>query len=166
MSATSCGPTARVPLDRASNPSPLAGPIGVEAACRPADNVVMDEEQENAAPVAPPDVYLIPEAGFTPVFPKVGEPMTYYWSEANRGGEHPEPYHARVVWKNDDQIIDDVSVECTPLATNGSAYRTTELSTPTQAGIGYSIELWADVDHHSNFSEGYNYAYHTLSVDD
>ncbi len=126
----------------------------------------MDEEQENQAPPAPPDVYLIQESGFTPVFPKVGEPLTYYWSEANRGGQHPDTYHARVVFKVDDQIIDDISVDCAPLATNDSAYRTTELSSPAQEGIGYSIELWADVDHHSNFSEGYNYAYHAVTVDD
>ena len=57
----------------------------------------MSDDPANQQPPAPPDVYLIGEAGFTPVFPKVGEPVTYYWSEANRGGEHPDTYHARVV---------------------------------------------------------------------
>ena len=126
----------------------------------------MSDDPANQAPAAPPDVYLIGESGFTPVFPKVGEPVTYYWSEANRGGAHPDIYHARVVWKVDEQIIDDASVECSPLATDGTAYRTTQLSAPSAEGIGYSIELWADVDHHSNFSEGYNYAYHAVTVDD
>jgi hypothetical protein len=126
----------------------------------------MTDDASSQAPAAPPDVYLIPEAGFTPVFPKAGEPVTYYWSEANRGGQHPDTYHARVLWKVDDQTIDDISVDCTPLATNGTAYRTTELSAPSTPGIGYSIELWADVDHHNNFSEGYNYAYHAVTVED
>jgi hypothetical protein len=126
----------------------------------------MSDDPSNQAPPAPPEVYLIGEAGFTPVFPKVGEPVTYYWSEANNGGLHPDTYHARVVWKVDEQIIDDVSVDCSPLDTNGTAYRTTDLSAPSVAGIGYSIELWADVDHHSEFSEGYNYAYHAVTVDD
>ena len=126
----------------------------------------MSDDPANQPPPDPPDVYLFGEAGFTPVFPKVGEPVTYYWSEANRGGDHPDTYHARVVWKVDEQTIDDISVECTPLATNGTAYRTTQLSAPSAEGIGYSIELWADVDHHSNFSEGYNYAYHAVTVDD
>ena len=118
------------------------------------------------APPAPPEVYLFGESGFTPVFPKVGEPMTYYWSEANIGGEPPETYHARVIFKVDDQTIDDLLVDCSPLPTNGTANRTTNLSTPTVAGIGYSIELWVDVDHHTTVREGYNYAYHTLTVDD
>ena len=61
-----------------------------------------------AANPAPPEVYLIGEAGFTPVFPKVGEAVSYYWSEANAGGQHPDTYHARVIWKVDDRIIDDV----------------------------------------------------------
>ena len=126
----------------------------------------MNDDEANQAPPAPPEVYLIGEAGFTPVFPKVGEPVTYYWSEANVGGRHPDIYHARVVWKVDERIIDDVLVDCSELATNDTAYRTTELSAPSEAGIGYSIELWADVDHHSNFSEGYNYAYHAVTVDD
>lgn len=117
-------------------------------------------------PPAPPEVYLIGEAGFTPAFPKVGEPVSYYWSEINVGGEHPDTYHARVVWKVDDHIIDDVLTDCSPLVTNDSAYRTHELSAPSESGIGYSIELWVDVDHHSNFSEGYNYAYHAVTVDD
>ena len=118
-------------------------------------------------PAEPPNVYLVGEAGFTPVFPKVGEPVTYYWSEANAGGQHPETYHARVIWKVDEQIIDDKFVDCEPLANNTSAYRTTDLSAPSQAGIGYSIELWVDVDHHTtNVSEGYNYAYHAVTVDD
>lgn len=125
-----------------------------------------EEDDVNQPPPEPPDVYLIGEAGFTPVFPKVGEAVTYYWSEANRGGQHPDTYHARVVWKVDDRTIDDVSVDCEPLANNTSAYRTTELSAPTESGIGYSIELWVDVDHHSNYSEGYNYAYHAVTVDD
>lgn len=121
----------------------------------------------NAAPPVPPEVYLIGEAGFTPVFPKVGEPMTYYWSEANAGGQHPDTYHARVIWKVDDQTIDDLLVDCTPLATSGTAYRTTNLSAPSAAGIGYSIELWVDVDHHTTtVREGYNYAYHAVTVDD
>ena len=118
------------------------------------------------APPAPPEVYLYGESGFTPVFPKVGEPMTCYWSEANIGGEPPETYHARVIFKVDDQTIDDLLVDCSPLPTNGTANRTTNLSTPTVAGIGYSIELWVDVDHHTTVREGYNYAYHTLTVDD
>ena len=126
----------------------------------------MTDDQSNQVPPAPPEVYLIGEAGFTPVFPKVGEPVTYYWSEANNGGQHPDAYHARVVWKVDEQIIDDVSVDCSPLAHQGSAYRTTDLSAPSVAGIGYSIELWADVDHYTEFSEGYNYAYHAVTVDD
>ncbi len=118
-------------------------------------------------PAQPPDVYLVGEAGFDPPFPKVGEKVVYYWSEANRGGKHPDVYHARVSWKDPDgNIIDDVSVECSALGTNESAYRTTELSPPKKEGIGYSIELWADVDHHSNFSEGYNYAYHNVDASD
>ncbi len=59
----------------------------------------------------------------------------------------------------DGNIIDDVSVDCSPLATGDTAYRTVELSAPQQATIGYSIELWVDIDHHGQFSEGYNYAY-------
>jgi hypothetical protein len=123
-------------------------------------------EAANPAPPAPPEVYLIGEAGFTPVFPKVAEPVTYYWSEANIGGQPPDTYHARVIWKVDEQVIDDVLVDCAALGTNGTAYRTTQLSAPSQAGIGYSIELWVDVDHHTNFREGYNYAYHAVTVDD
>ena len=126
----------------------------------------MSDDPAHAAPPAPPEVYLIGEAGFTPIFPKVGEAMTYYWSEANAGGEHPEAYHARVIWKVDDQTIDDLLVECTPLPTNGTMYRTTDLSAPSAAGIGYSIELWIDVDHHTTVREGYNYAYHAVTVDD
>ena len=57
------------------------------------------------------------------------------------------------------------SIDCAPLAHNTSAYRTTDLSAPSQEGIGYSIELWVDVDNHSNFREGYNYAYHAVTVD-
>jgi hypothetical protein len=127
-----------------------------------------DDTQTDAGteqPVAPPDVYLIGEAGFDPAFPKVGHPVVYYWSEANRGGQHQSDYHARVSWKDPDgNIIDDVSVDCTPLATGDSAYRSIELSAPQQATIGYSIELWVDVDHHSSFSEGYNYAYHNVDA--
>ena len=131
-----------------------------------AEASAMEEDAANQAPPAPPEVYLIGEAGFTPVFPKVGEAVSYYWSEANAGGQHADTYHARVIWKVDDRIIDDVFVDCPPLATNDSAYRTKELSAPTAAGIGYSIELWVDVDHHSNYREGYNYAYHAVTVDD
>ncbi|HZY06874.1 MAG TPA: hypothetical protein VFE69_03980 [Ilumatobacteraceae bacterium] len=123
-----------------------------------------DDAAQHAQPL-PAEVYLVGEAGFTPVFPKVGEPMTYYWSEANNGGQHADPYHARVIWKVDDQVIDDKLVDCAPLAHNTSAYRTTDLSAPSQEGIGYSIELWVDVDNHANFREGYNYAYHAVTVD-
>jgi hypothetical protein len=116
---------------------------------------------------APPEVYLVGEAGFDPPFPKVNEPIVYYWSEMNRGGAHADVYHARVSWKDPDgNIIDDIGVECSPLATNESATRSTELSPPSKATIGYSIELWADVDHHTNFSEGYNYAYHNVDASD
>ena len=125
----------------------------------------MSDDAANQAPPAPPEVYLVGEAGFTPVFPKVGEPVTYYWSEANAGGQHPETYHARVIWKVDERVIDDVFVDCSPLPTNATAYRTTDLSAPTEAGIGYSIELWLDVDHHTTVSERYNYAYHAVTVD-
>jgi len=124
-----------------------------------------DDAGAGQQPAQPPNVYLVGESGFTPVFPKVGEAVTYYWSEANAGGKHDDTYHARVIWKVDDRTIDDQLVDCEPLGTNESAYRTKELSAPTEAGIGYSIELWVDVDHHSNFSEGYNYAYHAVTVD-
>ena len=126
----------------------------------------MSDDPAHAAPPAPPEVHLVGVSGFTPVFPKVGEPMTCYWAEANIGGEHPETYHARVIWKVDDQTIDDLLVDCTPLPTNGSINRTTDLSTPTTPGIGYSLELWIDVDHHTTVREGYNYAYHAVTVDD
>ena len=126
----------------------------------------MSDDPANQPPPDPPDVYLFGEAGSTPVFPKVGEPVTYYWSEANRGGEHPDTYHARVCVEGRRPDDRRCRVDCTPLATNGTAYRTTELSAPSAEGIGYSIELWVDVDHHANYSEGYNYAYHAVTVDD
>jgi hypothetical protein len=111
----------------------------------------------------PPQVILVGEAGFEPKFPVVGTEIEYYWSEINVGGKHTEDvYHARVVFKKDDQVIDDLSVECTPLATNETAYRTTKLSAPTERGIGYSIECWVDIDH--NESTTATYAYHTLDV--
>lgn len=118
-----------------------------------------------APPAAPPEVFLVGEAGFDPSFPKVGHPVVYSWSEYNRGGVHDGDYHARVSWKDPDgNIIDDVSVDCTALPTGETAYRRVELSPPQVAGIGYSIELWVDVDHHGSFSEGYNYAYHNVDA--
>jgi hypothetical protein len=121
----------------------------------------------NDAP-APQRIALVGEAGFTPVFPKVNEGVTYYWSEQNVGGAAPDVYHARVVWKRGDQVLDDQSVECSALAANETAYRTTDLSAPSQSGIDYSIELWVDMDHYadSEYSEHVNYAYHAVTVDD
>jgi len=114
----------------------------------------------------PPQVILVGEAGFEPKFPVVGTEIEYYWSEINVGGKHTEDvYHARVVFKNDDQVIDDISVECTPLATNETAYRTTKLSAPRERGISYSIELWVDIDHNEQSTTA-NYAYHSVTVDD
>jgi hypothetical protein len=124
-----------------------------------------DPAPDQQEPAPPPQVILIGEAGFSPVFPVVGTAITYYWSEINIGGPTPDTYHARVVFKNDDQVIDDQSVECTKLDTNGSAQRTTQLSAPTVAGIGYSIELWVDIDHNAQ-STTENYAYHAVTVDE
>jgi hypothetical protein len=128
-----------------------------------------DEGQETEgreAPPAPPLVILTGEAGFEPKFPVVGTPIEYYWDEINVGGKHTEDvYNARVVFKNDDQVIDDISVECTPLDTNEAAHRTTTLSAPSARGIGYSIELWVDIDHNAQ-STTTNYAYHSVTVDD
>ena len=114
----------------------------------------------------PPQVILTGEAGFEPKFPVVGTPIEYYWSEINVGGKHPtDTYNARVVFKNDDQVIDDMSVECAALATNEAANRTTTLSAPTERGISYSIELWVDIDHNEQSTTA-NYAYHSVTVDD
>jgi hypothetical protein len=126
-----------------------------------------DEVDAGAPPAAPPEVVLVGESGFRPVHPEVGVPITYYWSETNVGGKHPDVYHARVKFEGPDGTIDDVSVECTPLATNEAASRETTLSAPAQEGIEYSIELWVDVDHYedNNYGEGRNYAYHTFNVD-
>src|SRR6476469_9070388 len=96
------------------------------------ENDGMSNDAAHNAPPLPPEIYLVGEAGFTPVFPKVGEAVTYYWSEANNGGQHPDTYHARVIWKVDEQVIDDKLVDCTPLAHNSTAYRTTDLSAPSQ----------------------------------
>ncbi len=120
-------------------------------------------EGEQQAP--PPQVIVTGEAGFDPAFPVVGSPITYYWSEVNIGGPTPDTYNARVLFKNDDQVIDDVSVECTKLETNEAANRTTQLSAPTTAGIGYSIELWVDIDHNYEATTA-NYAYHAVTVDE
>jgi hypothetical protein len=95
----------------------------------------------------------------------VGTPIEYYWSEVNVGGPTPDTYNARVLFKNDDQVIDDKSVECTKLDTNQSANRTTTLSAPSAAGIGYSIELWVDIDHNEQSTTA-NYAYHAVTVDE
>lgn len=116
-------------------------------------------------PQAPPQVILTGEAGFDPAFPVVGSPITYYWSEVNLGGPTPDVYHARVVFKNDEQTIDDVGVECSKLETHASAQRTTQLSAPAVAGIGYSIELWVDIDHNAEATTE-TYAYHAVTVDD
>lgn len=113
----------------------------------------------------PPQVILSGEAGFTPVFPVVGTAIEYYWDETNLGGKHDDVYNARVVFKNDDQVIDDISVECSPLGTNESAHRTTTLSAPSTSGIGYSIECWVDFDHNPQSTTA-NYAYHAVTVDD
>lgn len=123
---------------------------------------------DDKAEPTPPQVILVGEAGFDPVFPKVGVPITYYWSEQNLGGAHTEPYNARVKFTGPSGDIDDVSVECAALATNEQARRETTLSAPAVAGIDYSIELWVDADHYQDneYSEWKNYAYHTLSVDE
>src|SRR5262245_25713491 len=91
------------PARKGNDSFPLDGLTGQHPACDQADAGPMDTETEQTSqqPAAPPDVYLIGEAGFTPVFPKVGGTVTYYWSEANRGGQHPDTYHARVLWKVD-----------------------------------------------------------------
>jgi hypothetical protein len=123
----------------------------------------------SGAPAAPPEVVLIGVAGFDPTFPVVGQPIVYTWSEENIGGPITEPYHAKVEFKDPDGNIlnaDAIMVECAPLDTNGQATRTTTLPAPTKATIGYSIELWADVDHNTNFSEGLNYAYHNVDASD
>jgi len=112
-----------------------------------------------------PEVILNGEAGFTPVFPKVGDAITYYWGESNIGDPHTEGYHARVMWKHGDTVIDDVFVDCTALGHNESAQRTTQLSAPTASGIDYSIELWVDTDHNQNTTTA-NYAYHAVTVDE
>ena len=52
----------------------------------------------------PPLVKLTGEAGFEPKFPVVGTEIEYYWSETNFGGKHPDVYHARVVFKKDDEV--------------------------------------------------------------
>lgn len=126
-----------------------------------------ETDPQQAEQAAPPEVVLIGEAGFDPAFPKVGHEIVYYWSETNIGGPHPDAYHARVDWKDPDgQIIDSIMVECSALQTNEQAQRSTTLSPPTESTIGYSIELYVDVDHHANFSEGYNYAYHNVDASD
>jgi hypothetical protein len=116
-------------------------------------------------PAAPQEIVLIGEAGFDPPFPVVGHPIEYYWSETNVGGPATDPYHAKVDFKDPDgNIIDSLQVECAPLETHQEARRTQTLSAPTKATIGYSIELWVDVDHNVNFSEGLNYAYHNVDA--
>jgi hypothetical protein len=126
-----------------------------------------DEETEGTEGEAeqqqPPVVKLTGEAGFEPKFPVVGTEIESYWSETNFGGKHPDVYHARVVFKNGDDVIDDISVECAALATNESARRTTKLSAPRERGISYSIECWVDIDNNP-YSTTENYAYHTLDV--
>ena len=120
-----------------------------------------------AQPQQPPEVVLIGEAGFNPPFPEVGKQIEYYWSERNVGGPTPDTYHARVKFSDPDgNVIDEDLVECAKLETNGEASRTKSLSAPQKATIGYSIELWVDVDHNTNFSEGRNYAYHNVDASD
>lgn len=115
----------------------------------------------------PPEVVLVGEAGFDPPFPVVGQPIEYYWSERNVGGPTPDMYHARVKFTDPDgNVIDEDLVECSKLETNGEASRTKTLSAPQKATIGYSIELWVDVDHNANFREGLNYAYHNVDASD
>ena len=63
-------------------------------------------------------------------------------------------------------MLDEDLVECSKLEANGEASRTKTLSAPQKATIGYSIELWVDVDHNANFSEGLNYAYHNVDAGD
>ena len=115
--------------------------------------------------MAGPEVILNGVASFSPSFPKVGEPITYSWAETNVGDALTDKYHARVQWKNGDNIIDDTLVECEALDHMGSANRTTQLSAPTASGIDYSIELWVDVDHNENTTTA-NYAYHAVTVDE
>jgi hypothetical protein len=115
----------------------------------------------------PPEVVLVGTAGFDPAFPVVGQPIEYTWSEENIGGPTPDTYHAKVEFKDPDgNIIDSDLVECSKLETNGQATRSKTLSAPQKATIGYSIELWVDVDHNTNFSEGLNYAYHNVDASD
>ncbi len=124
---------------------------------------------DGGAPAVPPEVVLIGTAGFDPAFPVVGQPIVYTWSEENIGGPITDTYHAKVEFKDPDGNLlnaDAIMVECEPLDTNGQATRTTTLPAPTRATIGYSIELWTDVDHNVNFSEGLNYAYHNVDVSD
>jgi hypothetical protein len=141
-------------------------PLGIPLAVVRMDGMA-DEETEGAEGDAeqqqPPMVKLTGEAGFTPNFPVVGTEIEYYWTETNFGGKHPDVYHARVVFQKDDQVIDDISVECAALATNESAYRTTKLSAPRERGIGYSITCWVDIDNNP-YETNENRAYHTLDV--
>lgn len=123
----------------------------------------------SAAPAVPPEVVLVGTAGFDPAFPVVGQPIIYTWSEENIGGPITDTYHARVEFKDPDGNIlnaDATMVECSALDTNGQATRSTNLPAPTKATIGYSIELWVDVDHNTNFSEGLNYAFHNVDASD
>ncbi len=120
-----------------------------------------------AAAQPAPEVVLTGTAGFDPPFPRVGHPIEYTWSEVNIGGDLTEPYHAKVDFKDPDgQIIDSDLVECAALTHMQEATRSKTLSAPTKATIGYSIELWVDVDHNANFSEGLNYAYHNVDADE
>jgi hypothetical protein len=117
-----------------------------------------------AQPVEPPQVVLDGTAGFEPAFPAVGAPILYSWGEINRGGPITETYHAKVEFKNDDVPLDVQLVECTPLGTGEGANRSIQLSAPTSAGMGYTIELQVDVDHNTVFNEG-NSAFHTFDVE-
>lgn len=121
---------------------------------------------EKGAAVPEPQVLLSGVAGWDPTFPKVNESISYYWSETNFGGAHPDVYHARVKWTGPNGIIDDISVECPPLQTNQEAQRFTTLSAPTVAGMEYSIELWVDIDHWGDRYNETNSAYHSVTVDD
>jgi len=129
---------------------------------------VTAKDSLRSRPMTTPEIVLVGEAYFTPTFPKVQEAVTYIWSEHNVGAAATEPYHARVVWKHGDAVIDDTSVECSALGANEAATRQTQLSAPVESGIDYSIELWVDMDHYADnqYSEGLNYAYHAVTVDD
>lgn len=124
------------------------------------------EQPEEGVPEEgpPPEVMAAGESGHDPSFLTAGEGFSFFWGEYNNGGAHADTYHSQVTLKDPDgNVVFDELVECSPLQNAESAQRSIEV--PGQPkGTGYTAEIYLDVDHHTEWSEGYNYIYLNVIV--